>query len=443
MGNRNEVFYELMKADYIYRILERNGFNISIDSRKTKPGDVFFAIKGENFNGNEFAAEAIKRGSVAAVIDDPEYTVGSKTVLVEDAENELQAVARIHRKEMDIPVLAITGSNGKTTTKELLARVLSNNFRIHYTRGNLNNHIGVPLTILSCSPGTGFLIVEMGANHVGEIRKLCDIAMPDYGLITNIGKAHLEGFGSLEGVKRAKSELYDYISSVGGVVFYDENNLILRDLVNRDGIDAVPYLQPGQHSISVLEVSQVPGLRILADIDGEKINIETSLFGIYNLENVLAAMSIGLYFDIPADKIRRAIEAYQPDNNRSQILKTEKNTLICDSYNANPVSMQKSLDAFVEYPGNKKTVILGDMFELGDYEHREHENILRIMASMEGIDIILVGRVFHELAAKYNMLSFRSVDELKKWLDEMPVQDSIVLIKGSRALGLEKIYGMM
>ncbi|MDZ7738610.1 MAG: UDP-N-acetylmuramoyl-tripeptide--D-alanyl-D-alanine ligase [Bacteroidales bacterium] len=339
-----------MKEDSVYKILESNGFNISVDSRKTEPGDVFFALKGENFNGNEFAAEALKRGAVAAVIDDPGYT-GSKTVLVENAENELQAVARMHRKKIDIPVLAITGSNGKTTTKELLAKVLSNNFCVHSTSGNLNNHIGVPLTILSCSPDTDFMIVEMGANHVGEIRQLCDIAMPDYGLITNIGKAHLEGFGSLEGVKRAKSELYEYLSSVGGTAFYDENNSILRDLVNRDGINPVPYLQPGQHNISVLEVSQVPGLRLTAAIDGEKINIETSLFGIYNLENVLAALSTGLYFDIPADKIKRAIEAYRPDNNRSQILKTEKNILICDSYNANPVSMQKSLDAFALYPG--------------------------------------------------------------------------------------------
>ncbi len=431
-----------MKADYIYRILEKCGFNVSIDSRKTEPGDVFFALKGENFNGNEFAAEAVKRGAVAAVIDDAEYT-GSKTVLVEDVESELQAVARLHRKNIDIPVLAITGSNGKTTTKELLARVLSNNFRVHYTRGNLNNHIGVPLTILSCSADTGFMIVEMGANHVGEIRKLCDIAMPDYGLITNIGKAHLEGFGSLEGVKRAKSELYEYISSVGGVAFYDENNLLLRDLVRRDGIKAVPYLQPGKHNISVLEVSQVPGLRLIADIDGEKINIETSLFGIYNLENVLASLSAGLYFDIPADKIKTAIETYRPDNNRSQIVKTKKNILICDSYNANPVSMQKSLDAFERYPGNRKTVILGDMFELGDYEYKEHENVLQLAASMSGMDILLVGRVFHSLAGKYNMLSFQSVDELIKYLEEMPVRDKIVLVKGSRALGLERIYGMM
>lgn len=442
MGNRNEVFFELMKADYIYKTLESNGFNISVDSRKTEPGAVFFALRGDNFNGNEFAVEALNRGAVAAVIDDPEYK-GSNTVFVDNVENVLQAVARIHRKKIGIPVLAITGSNGKTTTKEMLARVLSNSFRVHYTKGNMNNHIGVPLTILSCRQDSGFMIVEMGANHVGEIRKLCETAMPDYGIITNIGKAHLEGFGSPEGVKRAKSELYEYIRSVGGVVFYDEDNGILRELLDRDGINAVPYLQPGEHKISVLEVNQVPGLKLKADIDGKKISIETSLFGIYNLENVLAAVSVGLYFNIPADKIKAAIEAYRPLNNRSQLLKTEKNILICDSYNANPVSMQKSIDAFAEYPGNRKTAILGDMFELGDYEYEEHENILRKITAMAGMDIILVGRVFHSLAKKYNVLSFSTVEGLIEFLDERPVQDHIVLVKGSRALGLEKIYGMM
>lgn len=442
MGDRNEVFFKPMKEDSVYKILESKGFNISVDSRKTEQGDVFFALRGENFNGNEFAGAALKRGAVAAVIDDPAYKT-EKTIIVEDAEAELQAVARIHRKKFDIPVLAITGSNGKTTTKEMLARVLSASYRVHYTRGNLNNHIGVPLTILSCRRATDFIIVEMGANHVGEIRKLCDIAMPDYGLITNIGKAHLEGFGSLEGVKKAKSELYEYISSVGGTAFYNEDDDILKDLVNRDGINPVPYLKPGEHEIEILEVRQDPGLRIMSKIDGKNVTIETGLFGIHNLENVLAAMSVGLYFDVAAEKIKQEIESYIPDNNRSQILQTEKNILICDSYNANPVSMQKSLDAFAVFPGNKKTVILGDMFELGDYESTEHENILRKLAAMDGIDVILVGKVFHSMAAKYNILSFSSRDELIKHLEEKPVNDNVVLIKGSRALGLEKIYGMM
>ncbi|MGM0464229.1 MAG: UDP-N-acetylmuramoyl-tripeptide--D-alanyl-D-alanine ligase [Bacteroidota bacterium] len=442
MGDRNEVFFEHMKEDYIYKILESNSFNISVDSRKTEQGDVFFALKGDNFNGNEFAGEALKRGAVAAVIDDPAYKT-EKTIIVKDAEAALQAVARIHRKKFDIPVLAITGSNGKTTTKEMLARVLSVSYIVHYTRGNLNNHIGVPLTILSCRPGTGFMLIEMGANHVGEIRNLCNIAMPDYGLITNIGKAHLEGFGSLEGVKKAKSELYDYISSVGGTAFYNENDDTLRDLVNRDDINSVPYLQPGEHKIEILEVRQDPGLRIMSDIDGKKVTIETGLFGIHNLENVLAAMAVGLYFDVTAEKIKQQIESYMPDNNRSQILETGKNILICDSYNANPVSMQKSLDAFAIFPGNKKTVILGDMFELGDYEYREHENILRKLAAMDGINVILAGKVFHSMADKYNMLSFSSRDELIKHLEKSPVVGNVVLIKGSRALGLEKVYGMM
>ncbi|MEA1886111.1 MAG: UDP-N-acetylmuramoyl-tripeptide--D-alanyl-D-alanine ligase [Bacteroidota bacterium] len=431
-----------MKTEYLYKILKDNSFNISIDSRKVSGGEVFFALKGENFDGNRFAPEALVKGATVAVIDDPSYE-RPNTVLVDNVLKELQALALKQRNIFNIPVLAITGSNGKTTTKEILSRVLAQEYKVHYTRDNLNNHIGVPLTLLSCPVDAGFMIVEMGANHIGEIRELCYIARPAYGLITNIGKSHLEGFGSLEAVARAKTELYDYIEAEGGYVFYNENDTFLTNAIRQRQITSVPYLRPGKHKINILEVNQMPHLGMLLEIDGVKYTFHTRLFGLYNLENVLAALSIGLFFNISPGRAQKAIASYMPVNNRSQILKTGKNTLICDSYNANPVSMSRSLESFRKYQGDNKTVILGDMFELGDYETEEHEKLLEELAAMDDLNVILVGKVFNSLARKYNMLSFESREQLIKYLEDKPVRDSLVLIKASRALGLEEIYRLL
>jgi len=431
-----------MKTDSIYKILEDNGFRLSTDSRKVSEGDLFFALKGDNFDGNRYAGEALDKGAVAAVIDDPAVKADN-TILVDNVTAELQAVANKYRSSFDIPVLAITGSNGKTTTKELLARILSLKYTTHYTRGNLNNHIGVPLTLLACQQGTEFMIVEMGANHRAEIGHLCRVAEPGYGLITNIGKAHLEGFSSFQGIIDAKSELYDYLADAGGTVFYNQDDRLLTDLLDMRKVKKVAYIEPGSHRISVTEISQVPQLIVEAEIDGVGYTFETNLFGLYNLENVIAALSIGLYFDVDPEKMQRAIELYLPDNNRSQIFKTGKNTLICDSYNANPVSMSRSIDSFRNYPGESKTVILGDMLELGDYAIGEHEEILRKLNSENDLNIILVGPIFNSIAEKYNMLAFGSREQLMKYLIDNPLRDNLVLIKASRAIGLEKIYGLM
>ncbi len=431
-----------MITDIIYKILEDNNFSFSTDSRSVSAGEVFFAIRGENFDGNRFAADALEKGAEAAVIDDPSFKT-DKTIVVDNVIEVLQAVALKHRNKFNIPVLAITGSNGKTTTKEILARVLGKDYRVHYTRGNLNNHIGVPLTILSCPADTEFMIVEIGANHKGEIGNLCQIAKPGYGLITNIGKAHLEGFGSLEDVAKAKSELYDYIESEGGYVFYNENDERLKYAVAKREVSSIPYMSPGEHSLKILEINQNPNLEISIEIDGIKYTYLTNLFGLYNIENILASLAIGLFFNVSPVRMQGAIESYMPDNNRSQIFKTGKNTLICDSYNANPVSMLKSIESFSEYPGESKIVILGDMFELGEYEAEEHEKILRELVTHDDWTILLVGKVFSSMAHKYNLPAFELLEDLMKYLTDNPVRNSLVLVKASRAMEMEKIYGLM
>lgn len=431
-----------MKTDYIYKILKDNNFSFSTDSRSISGGELFFALKGENFDGNRFASDALERGAIMAVIDNASFET-DKTLLVDNVLEELQAAALKHRNSLNIPVLAITGSNGKTTTKELLAMVLAKDFRVHYTRGNLNNHIGVPITILSCPVNAEFMIVEIGANHKGEIRKLCQIAKPGYGLITNIGKAHLEGFGSLKDVAEAKSELYDFIESANGYVFYNENSDQLKEALEGRHISAIPYTKPADHTINLLKVDQSPHIGLLLEIDGIKYTFDTNLFGLYNIENILAAVSIGIFFNVSPERMQMAIESYMPDNNRSQIFKTGKNTLICDSYNANPVSMSKSIESFRKYPGDYKTVILGDMLELGEYETEEHDALLRELVEMHDLRIILVGEVFNSLAHKYNMLAFGSLEKLIKYLIDNPLTDSLVLVKASRAMELEKIYGLM
>ncbi|MDT8401042.1 MAG: UDP-N-acetylmuramoyl-tripeptide--D-alanyl-D-alanine ligase [Bacteroidales bacterium] len=431
-----------MKTDTIYKLLEANGFALSTDSRNIAGGELFFALKGDKFNGNIFAGDAMKRGAITAVIDDPRY-VTDNTILVDDVTASLQAVAMKYRNSFDIPVLALTGSNGKTTTKEMLARVLSNNYNVHYTRGNLNNHIGVPLTLLACPQDAEFMIIEMGANHKGEIRDLCRMAQPGYGLVTNIGRAHLEGFSSLKGVLEAKSELYDYIEASGGWVFYNENNNILKNVLENRSINKIPYNEPGKHSLSVRGLKYDPTLELLAGIDGEEATFKTKLFGNYNLENLLACLAVGLYFDIPALSMQVAIEAYEPDNNRSQVLKTARNTLICDSYNANPDSMSKAIASFIQARGDKKVIILGDMLELGECRVKEHKKILEQLSSRDDLTVILVGEIFNSLASAYSMLSFETREQLMEHLADNEIINSLVLVKASRALGLEKIYGLL
>lgn len=434
-------FFLLMKTDCIYQLFKASA-GVSTDSRKISEGEIFFALWGEKYNGNEYAAEAIKKGASWAVIDDPAFESG-KTILVDDCLLELQALAAQHRKEMNVPVLAITGTNGKTTTKELTVAILSEKFRVHATHGNLNNHIGVPLTILSAPGDTNMMIIEMGANHIGEISSLCMIARPDYGIITNISESHIEGFGSLEGVIKAKTELYEYLRKVNGVALYNEKDLLLSEkiykLVNR----AVPFADPTGIDLKISVLSSALNLSLIADYQHKTYKITTKLFGSCNVENIRAAIATGLFFEVSMDDIVAALEKYEPGNNRSQVKVTEKNTLICDSYNANPVSMKMAIEAFAAVDAEKKVCILGDMLELGDSGDGEHMSILRMLGLNHFDRVILTGPVFSRLAKGSPFDTFSDTLELKEYLGVKPLKGNHILIKGSRGIGLERIYDLL
>jgi UDP-N-acetylmuramoyl-tripeptide--D-alanyl-D-alanine ligase len=430
-----------MKTDQLYSLFKESK-GISTDSRTIKNGEMFFALWGGNFNGNLYAAEALEKGASIAVIDDPLYEADN-TILVDDCLFELQALATHHRKELKIPVLAITGTNGKTTTKELIATIMSKNMKVHYTRGNLNNHIGVPLTILSAPDETEMMIVEMGANHIGEIRTLCLIAKPDYGIITNVGSAHIEGFGSFEGVVKAKTELYEYLKKVNGIALYNDKNQILTEKIFKFVNRAVPYSDPTGTDLLVEQVPSEINLKLTAEYQHKIYTINTNLFGSYNIENVKAAIATGLFMGVKMVDIVDAVENYFPGNNRSQIKVTSRNTVICDSYNANPRSMAKALESFAELKAEKKLIILGDMLELGEKSNDEHLNILRNLMESGITDVFLVGSVFSANAKEFGFKSFSNVSALKDFLVSKPVKGKFILVKGSRAIGLERIYDLL
>lgn len=427
------------------------GYTVTTDSRKIAAGDIFVALRGDNFNGNRFAVSALDAGASAVVIDDSETydrlsaSQKSRTLLADDSLAVLQDLARMHREKLGIPVLAITGSNGKTTTKELILRVLSRKFRTTATAGNLNNHIGVPLTLLAVPAGTEFTIVEMGANHCGEIKLLCGIAEPDYGLITNVGKAHLEGFGGAEGVKRGKGELFDYLQRTGGTAFYLSDNPELTEMAEkRKGLTVVPY------SASGFEVTVTEGLLRLATTGGDEIN--THLAGDYNVYNIAAAFAVGRYFGVPQDDIVAAIESYEPDNNRSQRINTKRNTVILDAYNANPSSMRAALSNFAEeVTPLRKVVVLGDMRELGEYSRGEHAVIIDQLEKMNLEEVFLVGDDFSaaigqkglDCSACKKFRCFADTPELKAYLETAPLTGSLILIKGSRSIGLENLLASL
>jgi len=430
-----------MKTELLYDLFLKSA-GVTTDSRNLVAGEIFFALWGNNYNGNKYAAEALEKGALWAVIDDTLFET-EKTILVEDCLLELQSLASHYRKELNIPVLAITGTNGKTTTKELLAAILAKKLKIHYTKGNLNNHIGVPLTILSTPKGSEMIIIEMGVNHLGEIRSLCRIANPDYGMITNIGRAHIEGFGSDEGVVKAKTELYEHLQKVNGVALYNDKNPLIEEMIFKIINRAVPYSDPTGIELIVEIVSSSPNLNLSATYNHVTYNINTNLFGEYNRENVLAALATGLFFGVEMDDIVSAIEEYQPANNRSQLKITKKNTLICDSYNANPTSMFLALESFASIQAEKKLVILGDMLELGEKSEEEHVRVLTELHSRNIKKALLVGPVFQKLSLRYGFKSFPDIYELIKFLTSEPVNGNTILIKGSREIGLEKVYNLL
>jgi len=419
----------------LYELFKKHP-RISTDSRRIVPDSLFFALHGENFDGNRYAAAALEAGAAVAVVDDPriaeEATAATRDryVTVADTLAALQQLAARHRRALGIPVLAITGSNGKTTTKELVGRTLARKYRTAMTQGNLNNHIGVPLTLLSMNDEVEFGIVEMGASHCGEIARLCEIAQPDFGLITNIGRAHLEGFGGPEGVMRGKGELLDYLRGNGGEAFYLSESDALREMVrSRPDLRTIPY--------STASLETAGGGEFLETL-WQGRPIRTRLVGAYNLANVAAAIAVGTRFGIEPDRIVEAIESYVPDNNRSQKKETAFNTLILDAYNANPSSMRAALENFVHEPSDRKrAAVLGDMGELGDYAEAEHRTVVELLLTAGIDEAYLVGPNFSKAGAG-RFAVFPDIDALCAHLDRHPIRERLILVKGSRSNRLEK-----
>ncbi|HNZ61341.1 MAG TPA: UDP-N-acetylmuramoyl-tripeptide--D-alanyl-D-alanine ligase [Paludibacteraceae bacterium] len=433
-----------MRSMQLYNIFLQHPI-ITTDSRNCPANSIFFALKGENFNANTFALSALEKGCAFAVVDDKEFAVDDRFILVDNVLETLQQLAHFHRKQTNIPVLGITGTNGKTTTKELITAVLKEKFKVLSTQGNLNNHIGVPLTLLQLLPEHQLAIIEMGANHPGEIDQLCQIAAPDYGLITNVGKAHMEGFGSFEGVMRTKGELYNYVFRHGKNIFIDKNNNFLREMAANAGFSTneriveyglnVPGREPAAISGEILENSVF--LKMKCHTPEGSFMIETRLIGSYNAENILAAVAVGFFFGVENSAIQRGIENYNPQNNRSQLTVTQKNKLIVDAYNANPSSMSAAIQNFAQMEGEPKALIIGDMLELGEQSEEEHRNIIRLLQQKGFKNVLLVGPQFQKVNDSY--LSFQNVEELIKYLESSPLEGQNILLKGSRGIHLEKV----
>jgi UDP-N-acetylmuramoyl-tripeptide--D-alanyl-D-alanine ligase len=422
--------------DELYRIFTKFP-QITTDSRNIEPNSIFFALKGDNFNGNKFANDAINKGAAYAIIDEKDYYTSTKTILVEDVLQTLTELAKYHRKKLGIPILAITGTNGKTTTKELVSAVLSQKFNVCFTAGNLNNHIGVPLTLLKMNRETEFGVVEMGANHPGEIDLLCKIAEPDFGIITNIGKAHLEGFGSFQGVINTKSELFNYLQGKKGIFFYNQDNKILDNIAGCYQNKVTFGNEKGQFKGELLNSSS-PYIDLKVNFKKGVLYLNTKLTGKYNFENVMAAACIGNYFEVDPLKIQQALKNYIPQNNRSQLIRKGNLTIIMDAYNANPTSMQASIKSFLSDSKGDQYLILGDMLELGEYSRQEQTFILQLISELKPKDVFLVGSVFNDLAKQFHFKSFRDVSELNEFLVKNPIKNGNLLIKGSRGIKLEK-----
>ena len=430
-----------MSIKEIYKLFKKHP-QISTDSRNVVPGALFFALKGENFNGNSYAAAALNDGAAYAVIDESPLKADNRFILVEDVLSTLQQLARYHRLELGIPIIAITGTNGKTTTKELITAVLEKKFSVTATKGNLNNHIGVPLTLLAMNTSTQLGVVEMGANHPGEIAALCSIALPDFGLITNVGKAHLEGFGSFEGVKKTKAELYRFIQERGGKIFRNTVNPHLKEMA--EDAETIGYRTNREGSgIEGEIVNSSPILVFKAKFPKGWLYIKTNLAGGYNLENAMAAVCVGDYFGVDPLDISHALEAYIPSNNRSQFIQTAGNQILMDAYNANPSSMEAALDNFSTFDAPLKGVILGDMFELGESSGEEHQKIADKLAGMNLSLVLLSGKEFSRCHVVPNIRIFENNELLINYLKDLNPKGYLFLIKGSRGMKLENMIGKL
>lgn len=392
------------------------------DSRQIKLNSIFFALKGDNFDGNEYAKSAIEKGASFAVIDNQTYCLNKKYIVVDDVLSCLQELSQYHRKQLNCPVLGITGTNGKTTTKELIKAVIQKNFKTVATKGNLNNHIGVPLTLLSAKLNTEFLIIEMGANHTNEINFLCKLAQVNFGIITNIGKAHLEGFGNVQNVIIAKKELYDHINVNNGTLFVNANDKLLMSI--SENTERVLYNTKKQEQSNTM----------FAEAIFNESLISSQLIGNYNRTNILAACEIGSYFGVTLENIKDAIKSYIPSNNRSQLFKTRRNTIILDAYNANPSSMSEAIKAVQKLNHKKKLFILGDMLELGENSLVEHQSIIDEL-SENNQEVILIGNEFNK--CQHNFIHFFNSEDALGWIEENPIEDMFILLKGSRGIKLE------
>lgn len=421
-----------MKMEELYAIYRQHP-SVQTDTRKLQAGDLYFALKGPNFNGNAFAGQAIEEGAAYAVIDEAEYSIEGKTILIDDVLTALQQLAKHHRQQFSIPFVAITGSNGKTTTKELIHAVLSTTFKTYTTEGNLNNHIGVPLTLLKIRDDAQMAVIEMGANHQREIASYCEIALPTHGLITNCGKAHLEGFGGVEGVRKGKGELFDFIRSHNGTVFLMNDYDYLQDMSK--GIKQLFTYGTKDAGIAGNAVQSDPFLGV-EFTNGIKGRIDTSLVGSYNLPNVLAAVAVGKFFGVEDEKIKTAIEGYAPSNSRSQMVQKGSNKIILDAYNANPSSMKAAIDNFAKAGDNNKILVLGAMAELGEESLQEHQSLVDEISRHQWQSVLLVGGDFLKIEHPY--LSFPNPAEAGEWLHKQNLHDAYLLIKGSRSMQMEK-----
>jgi UDP-N-acetylmuramoyl-tripeptide--D-alanyl-D-alanine ligase len=441
-----------MQIEKLYQ-LYTSSTGITTDTRNIAQGNIFFALKGEKFNANEFAEQALQAGASYAVIDElvkDEWKAiyGKRIILVPNVLKMLQQLAAYHRQQLKCPVLAITGSNGKTTTKELVAAVLSKKYKTYATKGNLNNHIGIPLTLLSIKNDVEFAVIEMGANHQKEIASYCEYVMPDYGLITNVGLAHIEGFGGFEGVVKGKTELYAYLAKRGGKVFVCSENEILLEKIS----DFARLYNKADQGFRISDFAITYGKSNTAFCYGDNtgegeflsitingINIQTNLVGNYNFENVMSAVCIGKYFGVELSAIKEAIENYVPSNNRSQKIDWGTNTIILDAYNANPSSMTEALKNFERIEAERKVIILGEMMELGDYSAAEHKKIKELTDGMKLQQRVFTGGGFAFLKDEKKVLYFENTPRLKEWFKQQKFENTYILIKGSRKNELEKI----
>jgi UDP-N-acetylmuramoyl-tripeptide--D-alanyl-D-alanine ligase len=411
---------------------------VQTDTRKLQKGDLFFALKGPNFNANAFAKQALESGAAYAVIDDAQFYIDERTLVVEDVLQTLQQLANHHRKQFQIPILAITGSNGKTTTKELIHVVLSEQYKTYTTEGNLNNHIGVPLTLLKIKKDAEMAIVEMGANHQKEIESYCRIAEPTHGLITNCGKAHLEGFGGVEGIRKGKGELFDWLRTHNGTAFlmtdYDYLETMSAGIQNK-------FTYGTKEGTVIGHIAASDPLLAVSFSKPHVGTIHTALVGDYNLPNVLAAVAAGQYFDVPFANITHAIEAYHPSNSRSQLVQKGSMRIIVDAYNANPSSMKAAIENFSRTAGDHKYLVLGAMAELGAESLEEHKALVEEIKKHNWQQVLLVGGDFQKI--KHPFVQLASADEAGNWLQQQPLQDAYLLLKGSRSMGMEKVLSYL